>query len=67
LQHLNFAGISLEFYIYWHNVASMMDKEYLIWIHGNYHLDVCQGYTGLIILSLYVYAMFVMEFTCCAL
>jgi len=35
-------GISLEHYIYWHYVAWMTDKEYLlhiIWIHGNYHLS----------------------------
>jgi len=36
----------------------MMDKEYLhtIWIHGNYHLDVHQGYTG--------FTVFVIAYLC---
>jgi len=36
-------GIPLEYYIYWHNVAWMMDISkniyYIIWIYGNYHLS----------------------------
>ena len=66
-------GIPLEYYIHWHNVVWMMDKEYLlhiIWIHGNYHLSfrtrmVIKGIGVSLHLSLHVYAMIVIEITCC--
>ena len=37
LQHLNFAGISLEFYIYWHMLPGLSIYQWIFitWIHGN--------------------------------
>jgi len=37
LQHLNFAGISLEFYIYWHMLPGLSTYQ---WIFFTYHLDL---------------------------
>jgi len=62
-------GISLEFYIYWHNVAWMMDTSkniyHVIWINGNCHLPLITRMCFSLHLSLHVYAMIVIEITCC--
>jgi len=37
LQHLNLAGISLEFYTYWHMLPGLSTYQWIFitWIHGN--------------------------------
>ena len=68
MQHLNFAGISLEFYIlYWHMLPGLsMDISHDIWIHGyiTYHSDGKTGFTGF---NDAYHCMFVIELACCAL
>jgi len=45
LQHLNFAGISLEFYTYWHMLPGLSTYQWIFitWIHGNITQMVNKG------------------------
>jgi len=48
LQHLNFAGISLEFYIYWHMLPGISTYQwrFITWKYHLYHRNGKTGFPG---------------------
>ena len=70
LQHLNFAGISLELYLYWHMLPGLSTYQWILSlitrIYGfiTYHNGGKQGFTGF---NDAYHCMVVIAIACCAL
>ena len=71
LQHLNFAGISLEFYTYWHMLPGLLRYQWIfftyhmdLWKYHTYHTNGKPGFTGF---NDAYHCMLVIALACCAL